>query len=100
MRTEGFADQKLIHFLNRDGLHAFTSECQALFHRTEEHFRIDTNLTSIPRIDTEQITKSLIKDKDVISTYNSIVGNYSKTEGYKEIKHNLLHEFFQSYLRV
>ena len=41
-----------------------------------------------------------MKDKDAISTYNSIVKNCSKTEGYKEIKHNLLNELFQLYLRV
>ena len=41
-----------------------------------------------------------MKYKDMISTYNSIVENCSKTEGYKEIKHNLLYELFQLYLRV
>ena len=49
-------------------------------------------VTSIHKTNIEQITKSLVKDKDVISTYISIVQNCSKTEGYKEIKHNLLHE--------
>ena len=80
--------------------YAVTSECQALFHRVEEYFRIETNVTSIYRINIEQITKSMIKGKDVISTYKSIVENCSKTEGYKETKHNLLHELFQLYLRV
>lgn len=41
-----------------------------------------------------------MKDKDVISTYSSITENFSKTEGCKEIKHNLLHELLQPYLRV
>ena len=41
-----------------------------------------------------------MKDKDVISTYNSILENCFKTEGYKEIKHSLLLELFQLYLRV
>ena len=41
-----------------------------------------------------------MKDKGVISTYNPRVENCSKTEGYKEMKHNLLHEMFQLYLRV
>ena len=41
-----------------------------------------------------------MKYKDMISTYNSIVENCSKTEGYKEIKHNLLYELFQLYLTV
>ena len=31
MRTEDFADQKLIHSLNRGGLYAVTPEFQALF---------------------------------------------------------------------
>ena len=100
MRTKDFADQKLIHSLNRGGLCAVMPECQALFHRAEEHFRIETNVTSIHKNNIEQITKSLLKDKDVISTYNPIVENYSKTEGCKETKHNLLHELFQLYLRV
>ena len=78
MRTKDFAEQTLIHFLNRGGLYAATPECQALFHRAEEHFRIETNVTSIHRINIEQITKSLMKDNDVISTYNSIVENCSK----------------------
>ena len=39
-----------------------------------------------------------MRDKDVISTYNFIAENCSKTEGYKEIKHNLLHELFQLYV--
>ena len=46
---------------------------QNVKHRAEEHFRIETNVTSIHRINIEQITKSLMKDKDLISTYNSIV---------------------------
>ena len=72
MRTEDFADQKLIHSLNHGGLYAVTPECQALFHGAEKYFRIETNITSIHRINTEQITKSLMNDKDVISTSNSI----------------------------
>ena len=100
MRTEDFANQKLIHSLDRGGLYAVTPECQALFRRAEKHFRIETNVTSVRRINIEQITRSLMEDKDVISTYNSIAENCSKTEGYKEIKHNLSHELFQLYLRV
>ena len=46
---------------------------QNVKHRAEEHFRIETNVTSIHRVNIEQITKSLMKDKDIISTYNSIV---------------------------
>ena len=38
MRTEDFANQKLIHSLNRGGLYAVTPECKALFQRVEEHF--------------------------------------------------------------
>ena len=85
MRTKDFTDQKLIHSLNRGGLYAVPPEGQALFHRAEEHFRIETNVTFIHRINIEQITHSLMKDKDVISTYNSIVENCSTAEGYKEI---------------
>ena len=40
------------------------------------------------------------KDQHLISIYNSVVEDCSKTEGYKAIKHNLLHELFQLYLRV
>ena len=101
MRTKDFADQKLIHFLACGDLYAVTPECQALcwraeehfriekyvtsihrinsqalFCRAEEHFRIEKNVTSIHRINIEQITESLMKDKDVISTYNSIVENF------------------------
>ena len=61
---------------------------------------LELRLTSIHRINIEQIIRSLMKYKDMISTYNSIVENCSKTEGYKEIKHNLLYELFQLYLRV
>ena len=46
MRTEDFADQKLIHSLDRGGLYAVTPECQALFCRAEEHSRIETNFYS------------------------------------------------------
>ena len=99
MKTEEFADQKSIHSSNRVGLYAVKPECQALFCRAKEHFRIETNET-IHRTNIGQITKSLMKDKDVISTYSSITENFSKTEGCKEIKHNLLHELFQLYLRV
>ena len=76
MRTKDFADQKLIRFLACGDLYAVTPECQALCWRAEEHFRIEKNVTSIHRINIEQITKSLMKDKDVISTYNSIVENF------------------------
>ena len=100
MRTEDFAGQKLIHLLDCGGLYAVTPECQALFCRAEEHFITEKNATFIHRTNIEQVTKLLMKDKDVISTYNSIVENCSKTEGYNEIKHNLLHELFQLYLMV
>ena len=100
MRTEDFADQKLIHSLNRGGLFTVTPESQTLFRRAEEHFRIETNVTSSHRINIKQTTKSLMKGKGVISIYNSIVENCSKTESYKEIKQNLLHEPLQLYLRV
>ena len=64
MRTEDFSDQKLIHSLNRGGLYTVTPECQALFHRAKEHFRIETNVTSTHKINIEQINKPLMKDKD------------------------------------
>ena len=48
-----FADQKLIHSLNHGGLHAVMPECQELFRRTKWHFRIETNVTSIHRINIE-----------------------------------------------
>ena len=64
MRTEDFADQKLIHSLNRGGLYTVTPECQALFHRAKEHFRIETNVTSTHKINIEQMNKPLMKDKD------------------------------------
>ena len=95
MRTKEFAGQKLIHFFNCGGLHPVEPECQLLFHRAEELFRIETNVTSIHIINIEQITKSLMKDKDIISSYNSIVGNC-----YKEVKHSLLHQLFQLYFRI
>ena len=66
MKTE-FADQKSIQSSNRVGFYAVKPECQALFCRAKEHFRIETNVT-IHRTNIGQITKSLMKDKDVIST--------------------------------
>ena len=67
MRTEDFANQTLIHSLNRGGLYAVTllSCAFKLFCPAEEHFRIETNVTSIHRTHIEQITKSLMQDKDV-----------------------------------
>ena len=100
MKTEDFAEQKLIHSIDHGGLHTVTPKYQVLFCRAEEHFRIETNVNSIHRTNIEQVTKSLMKDKDMISTYNSIIENCSKTESYKKIKHNLFHELFQLYLRV
>ena len=63
-------------------------------------FVTEKNATFIHRTNIEQVTKLLMKDKDMLSTYNSIVENCSKTEGYNEIKHNLLHKLFQLYLMV
>ena len=60
MRSEDFADQNLIYSLNRGGLYAVTQDCQALFRRAKEHFRNEKNVTSIHRINIEQITKSLM----------------------------------------
>ena len=42
---------------------AVTPECQALFGRPEEHIRIERNVTSLHRINIEQMTKSLIETK-------------------------------------
>lgn len=47
---------------------------------------LKTNITSTHRINIEQMTKSLMKDKDVLSICKSIVESCSKTEVYKEIK--------------
>ena len=68
-------------FILCGGLYAVTPEYQALFCRAKKHFKIEKNVTSVHRINTEQITKSMMKEKDVISTYNSIAESCSKTEG-------------------
>ena len=91
------AQQRLIHLQNRGGLTAVTGDCLKIFCRTEERFRVETEVDSLRKIDIRKISSDLMADVDIISFFNAVVDNIELID---EIKQNLLHKMLKLYLRV
>ena len=91
------AEQRLIHLQNRGGLTAVTGDCLKIFCRTEERFRVATEIDSLRKIDISKISADLMADVDIISFFNAVVDNIELID---EIKQNLLHKMLKLYLRV
>lgn len=91
------SQQRLIHLQNRGGLTAVTGDCLKIFCRTEERFRVETEVDSLRKIDISKISSDLMADVDIISFFNAVVDNIELID---EIKQNLLHKMLKLYLRV
>ena len=75
-----------------------TATTQKIFLKAEETFRHQTStLTDVKKIDTRQMVKDLIKNVDVISAYNNVVGPFVDGD---DIKYPLLEKMLALYLRV
>ena len=82
---------------SRGGLTAVTPAAQSMFVKAEAKFRQETTSKSLKKIDTKQMVIDLMKDMDVISTYNRILQDISVDD---EIKYALLMKMLALYLRV
>jgi hypothetical protein len=76
MSTDEFSDQQLIQTQDRGGLTAVNSQAQQIFRTVEEKYRIETSSDYLRKIDTQLLTFNLLKDIDVISTYNNIIESF------------------------
>ena len=66
-------ENKLVDALSRGGLISVSSDCELIFHKTEELFRIETSKLHVRKIDVPEMTSSLICQPDIISLTNNIV---------------------------
>ena len=82
---------------SRGGLTAVTPAAQSMFVKAEAKFRQETTSKSLKKIDTKQMVIDLMKDMDVISTYNRILQDILVDD---EIKYAFLMKMLALYLRV
>jgi hypothetical protein len=97
MKTDDYADQKLVSLQSRGGLTALTNEAQQIFVKAEEKFRRNTNLKDIQKIDTRLMVKQLLKDTDLICIFNRILQDLIIDD---DQKHGILSKMLGLYLRV
>lgn len=98
MTISDFQEQRPIKTISRGGLTALNSDGQSMFRVAEEHFRKET-VDYYRKIDTQTMTKNLVKDVDMPGYYNNILGR----DGIKidnETKINLLEKLISLYFRV
>lgn len=97
--NEDTSNQKLIDTKSRGGLKATKEEIQNIFLGAEKLFRSETNSsTRVDQISTTYLVEKLLKDPDIISTYNSIVGSagvLSEHESSLNLLENMLELFFR-----
>ena len=98
MTISDLQDQRLIKTVTRGGLTALNSNGQNMFRIVEEHFRNGT-ITSMRRIDTQKMTRDLIKNVDMLGFYNNILTTI-KIKMDNETRKNLLEKMVSLYLRV
>lgn len=98
MMASNCEDQRLIQALTRGGLKSVKPEVQTIFKLVEERFRVETS-GFVTQIDTKNILSKLLKNSDLRSLYNGVVGNRFGT-CQKEVKENLLEKMISLYLRV
>ena len=74
-------------------------ECQQIFIRAEETFRVNTPAEKhLEKIETRNMTMKLMKNTEVVSFYNAVVESCGITTIDKEIKDNLLENMLRLYL--
>ena len=92
-------DQKLIDCLSRGGLTPISSDCELLFYRTEETFRVKTTISNLRKIDVPNISSTLMCQPDKVSVMNAIL----ETSGINiepELRDNIFEQIIRLYLRV
>lgn len=92
-------ENKLVDALSRGGLITISSDCELIFIKTEEIFRMETSKTLLRKIDILGMTSSLINQPDIISLTNNIIA-ISGCDIDPESKSNLFEKMMQLYLRV
>ena len=97
--VEDSSDQKLISVQNRGGLTAVTEDCQKIFYRAEEQFRIQTSVDFLREINIKMMADCLLESIDVVSFFNAAV-NMAGVNLPEEIKMNMLQNMVMLYLRV
>ena len=91
--------QRLIQTQNRGGLTAVKAEVQKIFEHTEGMFKVHTSSSTVFKIDTKSMTKSLLMNTKVVSLFNNLIDD-SGVAIDSEIKDNLLENMLNLYLRV
>ena len=76
-----------------------TGDCQRIFQRAEEQFRVETSVDFLRKIDIKKITHCLLQNADVVSLCNAMV-DMSGVSLVDEIKQNLLQNMLMLYFRV
>ena len=97
--VDSMREQRLVDSLNRGGLTPISRDCELIFYRTEELFRIKTAIPNLRKIDIPTITANLMCQPGIISTINCIVDK-SGTNIETELKNNIFEKMIQLYLRV
>ena len=76
-----------------------TEDCQKIFYRAEEEFRIQTSVDFLREINIKMMVDHLLERIDVVSFFNAAV-NMAGVDLHEEIKMNLLQNMLMLYLRV
>ena len=76
-----------------------TTECLHVFKRVEEEFGKETSAVHIKKIDSDKISKALLKRIDMVSAYDSMTHGFTNTIS-KETRFCLLDKMIRLFLRV
>ena len=98
-KSDDVSSQKLINCQTRGGLWAVTTECLHVFKLVEEEFRNETSAVHITKIDSDKISKALLKRIDMVSAYDSMTHGFTNTIS-KETRFFLLDKMIKLFLRV
>ena len=90
---------RLVDSLNRGGLIPISKECELLFFKAEELFRLETSVLNLRKVDIPLMSAKLMIQPDIVSTINCVV-NSSGCDISTEEKNNLFEKMIQLYLRV
>ena len=90
--------QVLINCLNRGELWSPTAQAQAIFKKTELHFRQNTR-EARQLIDLEHVVMISVKDPQVTASYNVIL-SHAELEICNSVSKDILHNIISLYIKV
>ena len=90
--------QVLINCLNRGRLWSPTAQAQAIFKKTELHFRQNTR-EARQLIDLEHVVMISVKDPQVTASYNVIL-SHAELEICNSVSKDILHNIISLYIKV